>query len=371
MEVQIRTLSMHEQAEFGIATHIIYEQGKMRRGVSDKQVEKGFKANKEQLDWIKELTQWQKEEPDSDSFLIGLKHDLFKDRIFVYTPKGDVKDLPLGSTPIDFAYAIHSEVGDKTIGAKVDGHIVPLNYQLRSGEIIEILTTKDKKTPSPDWLRFVQTNVARKHIQKAANIPVIEKEDRWSESEEREPPTKSNENQGVPTGSLLTNPMSLVSRVQTVLKNRLKKKPVSSRAAIVVHGLDGVATKLAKCCNPLPGEEIIGFVTDEQHVSIHSATCHNVSNIMHKEKQIPVAWSLPPGLQKAVRMKVEMNYREGALRDITKVLADARVAIEQFEQLPTRDDLLKIQFVVGFNDDTQRSQLYSKLQRVTGVHTVE
>jgi GTP pyrophosphokinase len=165
--------------------------------------------------------------------------------------------------------------------------------------------------------------------------------------------------------------MSLVNRVQTVLKNRLKKKPVSSRAAIVVHGLEGVATKLAKCCNPLPGEEIIGFVTDEQHVSVHSATCPNVSNIMHKEKQIPVTWSLPPGLQKAVRMKVEMIYREGALRDITKVLADARVAIEQFEQLPTKDGLLKIQFVVGFNNDTQRSQLYSRLQRVSGVHTVE
>jgi GTP pyrophosphokinase len=97
------------------------------------------------MDWIRELTQWQKEAPDSDMFLAGLKHDLFKDRIFVYTPKGDVKDLPLGSTPIDFAYAIHSEIGDRTIGARVDGHIVPLNYQLRSGEIIEILTTKDKK----------------------------------------------------------------------------------------------------------------------------------------------------------------------------------------------------------------------------------
>ncbi len=373
MEVQIRTRSMHEQAEYGIASHIIYEQAKTKRGVTDTEVDEGFKASKEQLQWIQELTKWQKEEPDSQGFLKGLKHDLFKDRIFVYTPKGDVKDLPLGATPVDFAYAIHSEIGNKTVGAKVDSHIVPLNYQLRNGEIVEILTAKEKKAPSSDWLQFVITNNARKQIQKAANINEQRTEKELVEAD-FEPATHTKRSDDFPDAtpsSSLLNPMSIVGKVQTALKNRWYKKQVTSKAAVVVHGLHGVATRLAKCCNPLPGEEIVGFVTQTQVVSIHSAICPNVSNIIHKEKQIPVTWSLPEGMVKAQRMKVEMTYREGALRDITKALSDIRVAIEQFEQLPAHDGILKIQFVVGLESDNQRQLLYSRLQKVRGVQSVE
>ncbi len=374
MEVQIRTKIMHEQAEYGIASHIIYEQSKSKKGVTDKEMEEGFKASKEQLEWIQELTRWQKEAPNSEGFLKGLKHDLFKDRIFVYTPKGDVKDLPLGATPIDFAYSIHSEIGNKTVGAKVDNHIVPLNYQLRNGEIVEILTAKEKKAPSSDWLQFAITNNARKHIQKATNSyeQVQEKEliEDIEESPNHGPKRVDNFPQTAPSESLL-NPMTLVGKVQTALKNRWTKKPVTQKAAVVVHGLKGVATRLAKCCNPLPGEEIVGFVTQTQVVSVHSAVCPNVTNIIHKEKQIPVTWTLPEGMVKAQRMKVEMIYREGALRDITKAVSDIRVAIEQLEQLPAHDGILKIQFVVGLESDSQRLLLYSRLQKVRGVQSVE
>jgi guanosine-3',5'-bis(diphosphate) 3'-pyrophosphohydrolase len=373
MEVQIRTRSMHEQAEYGIASHIIYEQSKSKKGITDKQVEEGFKASKEQLEWIQELTQWQKEAPNSEGFLKGLKHDLFKDRIFVYTPKGDVKDLPLGATPIDFAYSIHSEIGNKTVGAKVDNHIVPLNYQLRNGEIVEILTAKEKKAPSSDWLQFAITNVARKHIQKATSFyEQTQEKEILEETEEPQHQGKRIDNfpEIAPSGSLL-NPLSLVGKVQTALKNRWYKKPVTNKAAVVVHGLSGVATRLAKCCNPLPGEEIVGFVTQTQVVSIHSAICPNVTNIIHKEKQIPVTWKLPEGMVKAQRMKVEMTYREGALRDITKAVSDIRVAIEQLEQLPAHDGILKIQFVVGLESDNQRQLLYSRLQKVRGVQSIE
>lgn len=371
MEVQIRTRSMHEQAEYGIASHIIYEQSKSKKGITDKQVSEGFKASKEQLQWIQELTKWQKEATDSAGFLDGLKHDLFKDRIFVYTPKGDVKDLPLGATPIDFAYSIHSEIGSKTIGAKVDSHIVPLNYQLRNGEIVEILTSKDKKSPSSDWLQFVITNNARKHIQKAINIPSLEQtKDQLENQEETQSKRVTNFPEISPSNSLL-NPLSLVGKVQTAIRNRWNKKPVTNKAAIVVHGLKGVATRLAKCCNPLPGEEIIGFVTQSQAVSVHSAICPNVTNIIHKEKQIPVTWSLPEGMVKAQRLKVEMKYREGALRDITKAVSDIRVAIEQLEQLPAQDGILKIQFVVGLESDSQRQLLYSRIQKIRGVQSIE
>lgn len=377
MEVQIRTRSMHEQAEFGIASHIVYEQEKTQNGVTDKQISEGFKASKEQLEWIRQLTSWQKEEPDSEGFLKGLKRDIFKDRIFVYTPKGDVKDLPYGSTPIDLAYSIHSEIGDKAVGAKINGHMVPLNYQLRSGEIIEILTSRDKRKPSPDWLQFVVTNTARKHIQKLMNIPdhqtiqIIQEEDEDSTDQSPSAKRPSNFPVAIPGSKYFINPFSIVKKAQSAFKNKFNRRPVTKRAVVKVHGLGGVATRLARCCNPLPGEEIIGFVTGDQVVSVHSAVCQNVANIVHKEKQIQVSWSMPDGIQKAIRMKMEMDYREGALRDVTKVLSDTRVSVEQFEQLPAEGGVLKIQFVVGLDSDSQRNTLYAKLQRVQGVHSIE
>ncbi len=372
LEVQIRTKQMHEQAEYGIASHIIYEQLKMRKGVTAVEVDSGMKASQQQLDWIKELTRWQKEAPDSEGFLKGLKLDIFKDRIFVYTPKGDVKDLPIGATPIDFAYAIHSEVGDKAVGARIDGHIVPLNYQLRSGEIIEILTTKEKKNPSADWLQFVVTNTARKHIQKTATTiqSLTENDDEEEEPEEKEPEKRPDSLKPTPS-ALLINPLSLLQKVRSSIKSRFSPRQPKQKAAVVVHGLHGVATRMAKCCSPLPGEDIVGFVTQDQVVSIHSAICPNVVNIVHKEKQIPVTWSLPQGMQKALRMKLEMDYREGALRDVTQVLSDIKVSIEQFEQLPAKDGILKIQFVVGIDTPNQRSTLYTRLQRIRGVHSIE
>jgi GTP diphosphokinase / guanosine-3',5'-bis(diphosphate) 3'-diphosphatase len=365
MEVQIRTRKMHEQAEFGIASHIVYEQAKTRKGVTDKQAEEGFEASREQLNWIHELTKWQKEAPDSEGFLKGLKHDLFKDRIFVYTPKGEVKDLPMGATPVDFAYAVHSEIGNRTIGAKVDRHIVPLNYQLRSGEIVEILTSKERKMPSPDWIRFVVTNVARKNIQRVA----IERHDDKPPNEHEE--TKRSQNfPDIAPSSYLINPLSLLNKVQSALKSRMYKKKPSSEAAVAVHGLKGVATRMAKCCNPLPGEEIVGFVTQDQVVSVHTATCTNVSQIFHKEKQIPVTWSIPEGVQKILRVRIEMVYREGALRDITNALADAKVIVEQFEQLPAQEGILRMQCVVGIENEAHRDVLFSRLQKVRGVQTV-
>jgi len=370
LEVQIRTSQMHEQAEFGIASHIIYEQLKMRKGIKGEEVDRGVKASRQQLDWIKELTKWQKEAPDSEGFLQGLRLDIFKDRIFVYTPKGDVKDLPTGATPIDFAYSIHSEIGDRTVGARIDGHIVPLNYQLRSGEIVEILTAKENKQPSADWLRFVVTNTARKQIQKITSSHTIYEADKIEQVDEKDLDKRPDSLEPTPS-QLLIKPLSLMEKVRSSIKNRLYKKPISQRAAVVVHGLKGVATRMARCCNPLPGEDIIGFVTQDQVVSIHSAICQNVATIVHKEKQIPVNWSLPAGMQKALRMKLEMGYREGALRDVTKVLSDSRVAIEQFEQLPAKDGILKIQFVVGIDNEAQKQSLYSKLQRVRGVHSLE
>jgi GTP pyrophosphokinase len=378
MEVQIRTRTMHEQAEFGIASHIVYEQAKSRKGVTDKEVSEGFKATKEQLDWIHQLTSWQQDAPDSEGFLKGLKRDIFKDRIFVYTPKGDVRDLPFGATPIDFAYSVHSEIGDKAVGARIDGHLVPLNYQLRSGEIIEIITSREKRKPSPDWLQFVVTNNARKHIQKLMNIPdstnhnQVEEEEEVVEVEETQHTKRpSNFPQAIPGSKYFINPMSIVEKARSALKNKFSRRQVTKKAVVKVHGLGGVATRLARCCHPLPGEDIIGFVTGDQVVSVHSMVCQNVANIVHKEKQIQVSWSMPEGIQKVIRMKLEMDYREGALKDVTKVLSDARVSVEQFEQLPAQDGVLKIQFVVGLDSDNQRNTLYSKLQRVAGIHSVE
>ncbi|MDQ3239160.1 MAG: RelA/SpoT family protein [bacterium] len=374
MEVQIRTRKMHEQAEFGIASHVIYEQNKQIKGAKNKDIDEGFKASQEQLNWIKELTRWQKEEPDSEGFLKGLKTDLFKDRIFVYTPEGEVKDLPMSATPIDFAYAVHTQIGNKAIGARIDGHIVPLNYQLRSGEICEIIVSKEKKYPSTDWLRFVVTNNARKNIQKFMSAPVppkIEVEEEEENKEEQIEPKRMQDFPEIAPSSYLQYPLSLLNKVQNAFKTKIVKKSLSTNTAVIVHGIKGVATRIAKCCTPLPGEEIVGFVTQDQVVSVHRANCTNVSQIFHKEKQIPVAWHITDGITRAIRIKIEMEYREGALRDITKILSDTKVPIEQFEQLPASEGILKMQCVVGIDNEAQKQLLYSRLHKVKGVQNIE
>lgn len=368
MEVQIRTRSMHQEAEYGIASHIIYEQIKTKKGVSDKEVEDSFEMTKEQAAWLKQLTAWQTEAIDDNLFMKGLTHDLFKDRIFVFTPQGQIKDLPKSATPIDFAYSIHTHVGNNTVGAKVNSQLVPLNYQLKNGEIVEIITSKDHKKPSHDWLSFVVTNHARKSIQKILG----ETEQQLSNEKPPEEDIKKVRIKNLPEilipSGALSAPLSLLDKVQSAF---LKKKKTDDKIPfVVVHNLSGIKTRLAKCCNPLPGEEIIGFVTRDQTIAIHTRNCLNAAQALSGRKLIPVSWSTENNGAKPIRMQILMQQRPNALRDITKILSDARVEVTQLEQLPTKDNNLKIQFITNIQEEQKTSEIRKKLQRLAGVYEI-
>ena len=370
MEVQIRTRSMHQEAEFGIASHIIYEQGKSKKGVTDKETEAGFKVTKEQSEWLKQLTKWQTETKDDSIFMRGLTHDLFKDRIFVFTPQGQIKDLPKSATPVDFAFSIHTQVGHNTVGAKVNGQLVPLNYQLKNGEIVEIITSKEDKKPSRDWVNFVVTNHARKSILKSLDeteqIPTPEKTNQ--EEEVKKVRIKNLPDILIPSRAL-SAPLSLLDKVQSAFIK--KSKPTQKKAPyVVVHNLTGIKTRLAKCCNPLPGEDIIGFVTRDQTIAIHTRNCPNASISLASRKPIPVSWSTEGDGIKPIRMQILMKQRPNALRDITKILSDAKVEVTQLEQLPTKDNNLKIQFITNVQEEQKTNEIRNKLQKLAGIYEI-
>lgn len=368
MEVQIRTRSMHIESEFGIASHIIYEQGKTRKGVTDKDVEASFEVTKEQSEWLQQLTAWQTEAKDDSLFMKGLTHDLFKDRIFVFTPQGQIKDLPRSATPIDFAYSIHTQVGHNTVGAKVNGQLVPLNYQLKNGEIVEIINSKDHKKPSRDWINFVVTNHARKSILKilGETDPNAPQEKTTSEDEVKKVRIKNLPEILLPSRAL-SAPLSLLDKVQSAF---LKKKKSSKIPYVIVHNLSGIKTRLAKCCSPLPGEDIIGFVTRDQTIAIHTRNCTNAVQALAGRKLIPVSWSTEADGVKPIRMQILMQQRQNALRDITKILSDARVEVTQLEQLPTKDNNLKIQFITNVQEEQKASEIRKKLQKLAGVYEI-
>lgn len=328
LEVQIRTFEMHRVAEYGIAAHWSYKEGK-----TDKEFDM-------KLSWLRQLLEWQKDLQDAREFVEQVRVDLFEDEVFVFTPKGDVVSLPKGSTPVDFAFRIHTEVGNHCVGAKVNGRIVSLNYELKSGEIVEILTSKSA-TPSLDWLSFVATNSARnrirqyfKRLQKEENIV------RGKETLERELkriqgdlPDKIRELEWVPLLEAfnLDTPEDLFlavgngeitsSQIQQVLQKSTKEERVvglprrDEGLGISVDGVDNLLVRLARCCSPLPGDEIIGYVSQGRGITVHRKECVNVKNLP-EEKLINVYWNVDNIHRFNARIDVYARDRMGLLKDI-------------------------------------------------------
>jgi GTP pyrophosphokinase len=371
MEVQIRTRKMHEEAEFGIASHIIYEQHKSKQGITDSEVEKGFQVTQSQTEWIRQLTAWQRETKDDSIFMRGLTHDLFNDRIFVFTPQGDIKDLPRGATPVDFAYAIHTQIGNNTTGARVNGQLVPLSYQLKNSEIVEIITSKENKLPSHDWLNFVTTNHARKQIMKAIGLTEEPKTERLEPKNNPDSPKKIRL-QNLPDLLLpsraLSAPLSLLDKVQSAFIKRPKQP--QKEPHVVVQQMTGVKTRIARCCNPLPGEEIIGFVTRDQTIAIHTKNCVNAAHQLSSHKPIPVSWSDDIAGFRPMRFQITMQQRPNALRDITQILSDTKVEVTQLEQLPTKDNTLKIQFITNIQEEQKAKEIRKRLQKIAGIYEI-
>jgi GTP pyrophosphokinase len=352
-EVQIRTYQMHEVAERGIAAHWRYKEG---FGRSDKSFE-------EKLSWLRNLIEWRHDMTDAREFVESLKHDVFDEQVYVFTPRGKIIDLPIESTPVDFAYRIHSEVGNRCVGAKVNGKLVSLDYQLKNGDIVSIMTSRSSQGPSRDWLNFVRTSGARSHIRRhfrrlerdensAAGRDLLEKEmkrlgltisfdDIVSITGAR-----SIDDLFVQIGSGETTARQVVQKVVAAQtpeqEDDLSHIPQIAPAprpdttgGITVRGTGGVMTRLARCCNPVVGEPIVGYVTRGRGITVHRDDCRNVLHEREKGRLVEVSWGDDAPQGYLVPVRVESWDRVGLWRDISAAVADAGINIEELHQLPT------------------------------------
>jgi GTP diphosphokinase / guanosine-3',5'-bis(diphosphate) 3'-diphosphatase len=397
LEIQIRTRQMHLTAEYGIAAHWRYK---------DKAPKKGAADEKAELAWLSRMMEWQQELADPREFMEGLRIDLYSGRAFVFTPKGDVVDLPAGSTPIDFAYSIHTEVGHRTVGARVGGRLVPLDYELHTGDTVEIITSKAADAgPSQDWLSIVTSPRARTKIRQ------------WFSRERREDALETGRDllsralrrQSLPVvrlssdevmarvvadlkypnidalyvaiGEGQVSPQSIVSRITRLLSEETEEeaeeipaaRPVElarqPTSAVVVQGRSDVWVKLARCCTPVPGDEITGFITRGHGVSVHRTDCPNVRELAHEpDRIIDVSWRPGRATSFAVSIQVEALDRQRLLRDVATVLGDQHVNIVAASSNTGRDRIATLRFTFELADIAHLSSIVSAVQKVDGVY---
>ncbi len=384
LEIQIRTHQMHHTAEYGVAAHWRYKEGEKR----DIHFE-------ERIGWLRQLIEWHREFSGAEEFLESVKTDIFIDQVFVFTPKGEIKDLPKGSTPIDFAYRVHTDLGHRCIGAKVNGRLMPLNYQLKNGDMVEIMSAKVDKGPSRDWLSphlgYVKTSHAREKIQqwfkrreRAENIErgreLLDKELRrlgmkLSAREELAKLFKYDSLDdflvaigygGISTHQIASKLATQQEQPKAAAEATPPKPPVS---AIKVLGVGDMLTHLARCCNPVPGDRIIGYITRSRGVSIHRQDCYNVTREVEKERLIPVEWGAGTSLY-PVDIQVEAWDRVGLMRDITTIVAEEKVNIMAANSLRHDDHTVTESFTLEIKGLLQLSRLLSRIEGVRGVINV-
>lgn len=410
-EVQIRTREMHHIAEYGIAAHWKYKSGASSKEDMDKK-----------LEWISKLIETEGEARDHDEFINALKTDIFQDEVFVFTPKGDVIALPQGATVIDFAFAIHSAVGNKMIGAKINGMIVPIDRVVENGEIVEVLTSSVSKGPSRDWLNIVKTSEARSKIKqwfkKETRVENISLGRSIVEGEFRKQNLKLDEQErgevvtaiaqrigfasaddlynGIGYGGISINKLSNkikeeslrftaaesepveVTEEQLVQKTVAKPKNLKSNSGIIVDGESGCQVKFAKCCNPLPGDEVIGFVTKGYGISIHKKDCPNVIEGMKKEENSD-RWKIArweSDGQDASRnvyealLQLFTEDRVGMLADVAVALADMKVAILQVNSQKRTNGRCIISLKISCKNIDHYNSIVARLRSLDGVDSV-
>lgn len=394
-EIQIRTEEMHRIAEEGIAAHWKYKEG--RRGVQDDQ----------RVAWLRQLVEWQQEMRDPGEFMSTLRVDLYPEEVYCFTPKGRVIVLPSGSSPIDFAYAVHSEVGTTCVGAKINGRIVPLRYVLRNGDIVDIQTQTGHE-PSKDWLSIVKTSRAKNKIKHIINANererAIEIGQKYLDKEARRLGVQLNrlrkddlERVAGEYGlgktedlyaSLGYGKFSARQVLQKFAPDQVIEEPPPPPApdsahshrqdddsVIKVHGMDDVMVYRARCCNPIRGEGIIGYVTRGKGIAVHSRLCHNVQNLIYdSERKIEVEWARNAGESFPVRIVVHTDDRPGMLHQITTILSDENANVRSLEaktEVSERHDAALVEMTVDVKDKKQLEKLCSAMRRVSGVRDVE
>jgi len=401
-EIQIRTWEMHRVAEVGIAAHWQYKEG----GYSNK-------SYAEKLSWLRQMIEWQKDARDPDEFMENLKIDLFTDEVFVFTPKGDVKNLRAGSTPIDFAYSIHSAIGNRMIGAKVNGRIVPLEYELKNGDIVEIITSGASNGPSRDWLKIAKTSQARNKI------------NQWFKKEKREENVEQGRiafekelkkhgltmNQALKSEYIDTllkkynfnniedifaaitlggiTAQKVVSRLKEeyrkslppeeqtsmlldqVEKESKRKVKTIPESGVVVKGIDNCLVRLSRCCNPVPGDEIIGYITRGRGVSVHRKDCSNIRNtiIDGDARLIEVYWykHVSHNVSYLAEITLKARDRTGLIVDVTNAIGESRIPLRAINARTAKDMSVLMQMTLEINDTEQLDRIINKMSRIKDV----
>ncbi|KXG11413.1 bifunctional (p)ppGpp synthetase/guanosine-3',5'-bis(diphosphate) 3'-pyrophosphohydrolase [Anoxybacillus rupiensis] len=405
LEVQIRTFEMHQIAEFGIAAHWAYKEGKMVKPNSFE----------EKLSWFREILEWQNDASNAEEFMETLKMDLFSDTVFVFTPKGDVIELPAGSVPIDFAYRIHSEIGNKTIGAKVNGKMVPLDYKLKTGDIVEILTSKHSYGPSQDWLKLAQTshakNKIRQFFKKQRREENIEKGKELVEKEIRalgfdvkdiltvenvkrvaEKFNFSNEEDmyaavgyhGI-TAAQIAHRLTDKWRKQRDLEEQQKrlaesaqemKTPIGKKRdyGIQVQGIDNLLIRLSRCCNPVPGDEIIGFITRGRGVSVHRTDCPNVKSSEVEDRLISVEWESNTKTNREYNVEIEISGfdRRGLLNEVLQAVNETKTDISAVSgRSDHRNKIATIHMTIAIQNVSHLQKIVERIKQIPDIYSVQ
>ncbi len=400
-EVQIRTYEMHKTAEYGIAAHWKYKEGVVRSENFD-----------DKLTWLRQLLEWQADLNDPRDFMETLKIDFFTDEVFVFTPKGDVINLPDGSTPIDFAYRVHTAVGNNCVGAKVDGRIVPINYKLRNGNIVEVITTPNGSGPSRDWLKIVKSTQAKNKIrqwfkQKDRDVNVakgreqLEKEikrlgykpgdilkEEWIKSVAGKMSINSIDDLYASIGYGNVSINQVLSKlkeyykeyfkitdesafVESSIKQPQQKKTSKPTQGVTVKGVDNIKVRFSKCCNPVPGDDIIGFITRGRGVSIHRTDCPNISyNDDDRERLIDVSWDTQKKASYNAEIQLKAIDRTGILGDVAARVTEAGIALLSLNARTNKEKMVTINMTLEISNIEQLKELMRKLRKIKNITDV-
>ncbi len=404
-EVQVRTWEMHRIAEFGIAAHWAYKE-------ANKVKKSNVIVTEDKLAWLRETLEWQKDMQDPEEFLKTLKTELFEDEVYVFTPKAEIKVLPAGSTPIDYAYAIHAEVGHKMIGCKINSKMMPIITQLKSGDIIEIITSDTPKGPSRDWLKFVKSSSAKTKIQqwfkkteREENIvrgkETLDKEikrigmnhsdlfkSEWIDVVLKRYNYQTQDDMFANIGFGAISPNKILTRlleeykkehqeetIEKTLQELTNRKTVVKKApksGVIVKGIDNCLVKFSKCCNPVPGDEIIGYITKGRGVSVHRTDCVNIQELLEdKERIIDVSWYTDP-VKSTYDVNVEIlsNDRTGLLSDIVKEITGLKINIMGVNTKTNRDRIATIDIIIEVHDVEQLNLVFKAIRKVDSVFEV-